>query len=79
MSNKKIIPAVVAAASMAFGFCQSVHAKSPVPGKPGTQDIVEIAASVNAETCEFDHLLAAAGDGVRHPRLPRDRWAPLLE
>lgn len=60
MSNKKIIPAVVAAASMAFGFCQAVHAKSPVPGKPGTQDIVEIAASMNAQSGEFDYLLAAA-------------------
>jgi transforming growth factor-beta-induced protein len=60
MSNKKMIPAVVAAASMAFGFGQAVHAKSPVPGKPGTQNIVEIAASVNAQTGEFDYLLAAA-------------------
>ena len=45
MSNKKMIPAVVAAAAMAFGFAQAVHAKSPVPGKPGTQNIVEFAAS----------------------------------
>jgi transforming growth factor-beta-induced protein len=60
MSKKKMIPVVIAAASMAFGFAQAVHAKSPVPGKPGTQNIVEIAASVNAKTGEFDYLLAAA-------------------
>jgi transforming growth factor-beta-induced protein len=60
MSKKKMIPAVIAAASVAFGFAQAVHAKSPVPGKPGTQNIVEIAASVNAKTGEFDYLLAAA-------------------
>jgi transforming growth factor-beta-induced protein len=60
MSKKKVIPAVVAAASVAFGFAPAVHAKSPVPGKPGTENIVEIAASVNAKTGEFDYLLAAA-------------------
>jgi len=36
MSNTKMIPAMVATASMAFGFAQAVHAQSPVPGKPGT-------------------------------------------
>jgi uncharacterized surface protein with fasciclin (FAS1) repeats len=60
MSSKKMIPAAVAAAAMAFGFGQAVHAKSPVPGKPGKDNIVEIAAAVNAETGEFDYLLAAA-------------------
>ena len=63
MSNKKMIPAVVAATALAFGFGQAVHAKSPVPGKPGKpgkQNIVEIASAVNAETGEFDYLLAAA-------------------
>lgn len=60
MSNKKMIPAVVAAAAMAVGVGQAVHAKSPVPGKPGTQNIVEIATAVNAQTGEFDYLLAAA-------------------
>lgn len=42
MSSKKMIPAAVAAAAMAFGFGQAVHAKSPVPGKPGKQNIVEL-------------------------------------
>jgi uncharacterized surface protein with fasciclin (FAS1) repeats len=60
MSNQKLITAVVAAASLAFGFAQTVHAKSPVPGKPGSQNIVEIAAAVNAQTGEFTYLLAAA-------------------
>jgi len=60
MSNKKMIPAVVAAAAMAVGVGQAVHAKSPLPGKPGTQNIVEIATAVNAQTGEFDYLLAAA-------------------
>ncbi|HEX7373642.1 MAG TPA: fasciclin domain-containing protein [Steroidobacteraceae bacterium] len=60
MSNRKLLTAVVAAASLAFGFAQTVHAKSPVPGKPGKQNIVEIAAAVNAQTGEFTYLLAAA-------------------
>jgi uncharacterized surface protein with fasciclin (FAS1) repeats len=33
--------------------------KSPVPGKPGNQTIVQIASAVN-KTGEFDYLLAAA-------------------
>jgi uncharacterized surface protein with fasciclin (FAS1) repeats len=60
MSNKKMIPAVVAAAAMAFGFGQAVQAKSPVPGKPGKQNIVEIAIAENERSGEFDYLLAAA-------------------
>lgn len=60
MSNTRMISAMVATASMALGFAQAVHAKNPVPGKPGTQNIVQIAAAVNAQTGEFDYLLAAA-------------------
>ena len=33
MSSKKRGPAAAAAAAMAFGIGQAVHAKSPVPGK----------------------------------------------
>lgn len=60
MSSKKRSPAAVAAAAMAFGIGQAVHAKSPVPGKPGKQNIVEIATAVNAQRGELDYLLAAA-------------------
>lgn len=60
MSVRKMVPAAAVAASMAFGFAQVAQAKSPVPGKPGTQNIVEIASAVNATTGEFDYLLAAA-------------------
>jgi uncharacterized surface protein with fasciclin (FAS1) repeats len=55
-----MIPALLAAAAMAVGFASAVHAKSPVPGKPGTQNIVDLAISVNTATGEFDYLLAAA-------------------
>ena len=34
--------------------------KGPVPGKPGDQNIVEIAQAVNADSGEFSYLLAAA-------------------
>lgn len=34
---------------------------SPVPGKPGDANIVEIALAVNAELGEFDYLLGAVG------------------
>jgi uncharacterized surface protein with fasciclin (FAS1) repeats len=55
-----MIPAALATAAMAVGLASVAHGKSPVPGKPGTQNIVEIAAAVNAQTGEFDYLLAAA-------------------
>jgi uncharacterized surface protein with fasciclin (FAS1) repeats len=60
MSRTRMIPALLAVAAMAGGFAQAVHAKSPVPGKPGNQNIVEIAISVNKDIGEFDYLLAAA-------------------
>ena len=60
MSRTRMIPALLAVAAMASGFAQAAHAKSPVPGKPGTQNIVEIAMSVNKQIGEFDYLLAAA-------------------
>jgi transforming growth factor-beta-induced protein len=60
MPKDKLVTAAVAAASLAFGFAQTVQARSAVPGIPGTQNIVEIATAVNAQTGEFDYLLAAA-------------------
>jgi uncharacterized surface protein with fasciclin (FAS1) repeats len=60
MSRIKMIPALLATAAMTVGFAPAVHAKSPVPGKPGTQNIVDLAISVNTATGEFDYLLAAA-------------------
>jgi transforming growth factor-beta-induced protein len=59
MPNNRLVTAVAAAASLAFGFAQTVQANSAFPGMPGTRNIVEIAAAVNAQTGEFDYLLAA--------------------
>jgi uncharacterized surface protein with fasciclin (FAS1) repeats len=59
MSNK-ILPALVAAGAVAFAVAPVAQAKSPVPGKPGKANIVEIASAVNADSGEFDYLLAAA-------------------
>lgn len=53
--------AVLATAGLAVG--QSAYAggpKGPVPGKPGGQNIVEIAQAVNADSGQFSYLLAAA-------------------
>ena len=58
--SKKILTAVLAAGSMALGFSGAAQAKSPVPGKPGTQNIVEIALGVNAGLPVFDYLIGAA-------------------
>ena len=46
--SKKMVTAVFAAGSLALGLSGAAQAKSPVPGKPGTQNIVEIALDVNA-------------------------------
>jgi uncharacterized surface protein with fasciclin (FAS1) repeats len=56
----KTLPAALLASAMAFGSVGVAQAKSPVPGKPGAANIVEIAAAVNQATGEFDYLLAAA-------------------
>lgn len=57
----KTLAAAVAAGSLALGSVGLAQAKSPVPGKPGTSNIVEIALAVNAGPLqEFDYLLAAA-------------------
>ena len=52
--SKKMLTAVFAAGSLALGFSGAAQAKSPVPGKPGTQNIVEIALGVNAGLPVFD-------------------------
>jgi len=58
--SKKMLAAVLAAGSMVLGFSGAAQAKSPVPGKPGTQNIVQLATFVNANSGEFSYLLAAA-------------------
>ncbi|MGI9246665.1 MAG: fasciclin domain-containing protein [Steroidobacteraceae bacterium] len=53
--------ALIAAGALALGLTTAVaHAKSPVPGKPGKANIVEIALATNAASGEFDYLIAAA-------------------
>ncbi len=62
MFNSKIA-SIILAGAIAFGSVGAAQAspgkKSPVPGKPGTQTIVQIALNEN-KTGEFDYLLAAA-------------------
>jgi transforming growth factor-beta-induced protein len=64
MSLKTTIATVLAVGVATIGLAGAAHAsgkKSPVPGKPGTANIVEIALAVNASPLkEFDYLLAAA-------------------
>lgn len=59
MSIKTLATAAMAA-TMALGSVNLAQASSPVPGKPGDGNLVEIALAVNAATGEFDYLLAAA-------------------
>jgi uncharacterized surface protein with fasciclin (FAS1) repeats len=66
MFNSKIT-SVILAGAVAFGSVGVAQAgsakKSPVPGKPGSQTIVQIAINVNGSgpfKGEFDYLLAAA-------------------
>jgi len=58
--SKKTLAAVLAAGSMVLGFSGAAQAKSPVPGKPGTQNIVEFALGVNEDLGVFDYLIGAA-------------------
>lgn len=58
--SRKMIPALVAAGAVAFALAPVAQAKSPVPGKPGASNIVELAAAENEKSGEFDYLLAAA-------------------
>jgi uncharacterized surface protein with fasciclin (FAS1) repeats len=62
MFNSKVT-SIILAGAVAIGSAGVAQAgsakKSPVPGKPGTQTIVQIAIDVN-KTGEFEYLLAAA-------------------
>jgi uncharacterized surface protein with fasciclin (FAS1) repeats len=61
MSHRTPSPiAAVAALVLTLGASGVAGAASPVPGKPGTMNIVEIASAVNQANGEFDYLLAAA-------------------
>lgn len=53
--------AIAATAVAALGLAGVSSARnSPVPGKPGDANIVQIASAVNSSTGEFSYLLAAA-------------------
>ena len=59
--SSKSLGALVVAGAMALGYSGTSLAQSPVPGKPGQANIVEIALAVNGGPLqEFDYLLAAA-------------------
>lgn len=53
--------AIAASVVAALAFGQAAQAKSPVPGKPGKSNIVEIAAAEKGKTGEFSYLLGAVG------------------
>jgi uncharacterized surface protein with fasciclin (FAS1) repeats len=62
MSNK-VLKTAIAAGVIAFGAAGVAQAKSPVPGKPGTLNIVELAIAANSTAPTagaFDTVLAAA-------------------
>ncbi|HET7204537.1 MAG TPA: fasciclin domain-containing protein [Steroidobacteraceae bacterium] len=59
--SKRIVRVLALAGALAFGAAGVAQAQSPVPGKPGTLNIVETASAVNQGPLgEFDYLLAAA-------------------
>jgi len=60
MPDKKKIPALLVAGAVAVGLAGTAQAISPVPGKPGAANIVQVALAENERTGEFDYLLAAA-------------------
>ena len=51
---------LLAAGVLSLGLALPAQAGSPVPGKPGAANLVEVAASVNEDSGEFSYLLAAA-------------------
>jgi len=55
------LAAIAASATAALAFGQAAQAGGPVPGKPGSANIVEIAAAVNGQTGQFSYLLGAVG------------------
>lgn len=58
MFNARALTATVGVLALAT-FSVVAEARSPVPGKPGNQNIVEIALAANAALGEFDYLLGA--------------------
>jgi uncharacterized surface protein with fasciclin (FAS1) repeats len=59
--SRKFVGVAIVGASLALGSVGIAQARSPVPGKPGTMNIVQIAQAVNQGPLkEFDYLLAAA-------------------
>jgi len=60
MLQKKFRPIVAAAAFVLALGTSAVAEAQVVPGRPGTMNIVEIAAAVNQSSGEFDYLLSAA-------------------
>lgn len=60
LQKNRAFQAAVIAGALALGVASVGHAKSPVPGKPGAANIVEVALDANTKLGEFDYLLAAA-------------------
>jgi len=58
--SKKTLAAALAAGSMVVGLTGTALAASPVPGKPGAENIVEIAVGANQQLGVFDYVLGAA-------------------
>lgn len=81
MFNKHIAAALAAStlALSAVGVAEARNPLNPVPGKPGTLNIVDTALAVNSATGEFDYLIAAAtcdffGGAVVNLLSGRDRY-----
>ena len=69
MFNRRIATAMAAGALAlsTVGIANAGKPSKPVPGKPGDQNIVEIASSVNGQLGVFDYVLSAAscpGQGI---------------
>jgi uncharacterized surface protein with fasciclin (FAS1) repeats len=57
--NRKNLLSVAVAGLMTLGVATAAVAKSPVPGKPGKQNIVELAVGATAQG-QFEYLVGAA-------------------
>jgi uncharacterized surface protein with fasciclin (FAS1) repeats len=68
MFNRRFATAI-AAGVLAVGSAGLAHAAKPVPGKPGDKNIVDLALFVNANSGEFNYLLAAATCDYFHGRV----------
>ena len=65
MWNRKTFRAIVIAGTLALGTTGVASTKSsPVPGKPGTLNIVQFALDVNQRNGEFEKLLGILKPGV---------------